>query len=63
MRIAQTRGGKRVWIGWLESTKGCEEKWELGCCCDMVLDGVCGCFTYEEERPDGVVEEDGAGED
>jgi hypothetical protein len=23
MRIAQTRGGKKFWRGWSESTKGC----------------------------------------
>jgi hypothetical protein len=23
MRIAQTRGGKKAWRGWSESTKGC----------------------------------------
>jgi hypothetical protein len=24
MRIAQTRGGKKFWRGWFESTKGCD---------------------------------------
>jgi hypothetical protein len=24
MRMAQTRGGKKFWSGWSESTKGCE---------------------------------------
>lgn len=61
--MAQTRGGKRFWSGWSESTKG----W-----CDLLASWVVRVvfrliwesgrrFVYHEQGPEGVVEEDDRG--
>lgn len=55
MRMAQTRGGKRVWRMWSSSTKGCASF--------FVSDGVLRRIgikgeAYNHEDPEGIVEED-----
>ena len=72
MRMAQTRGGKRDWMKCESSTKGCFEDVSLGC--DVPRSLLIAMFeafrseqsgirrSYHEESPDGVVGEDGAGD-
>ena len=52
MRIAHTRGGKKLCKGWPSSTKGCRGELKR-------LLSVNGLSTYHEECPYSVVEEDG----
>jgi hypothetical protein len=60
MRIAQTRGRKKLWRKWSSSTNGCEgqytKRWE-SVTYRTGARGVEG--AYHEQCPDGVVDEDG----
>lgn len=68
-RMAQTRGGKRLWRGWSASTKGCTRVVlvEAGGGTMRRRQGSGGstrdarCTTYHSQRPDGVVDEDEGG--
>jgi hypothetical protein len=65
MRMAQTRGGKRDWIACESSTKGCGKcfvSFDWGRCEGRVGLGWGG-VEYHKQGPDGIVGEDGAGED
>lgn len=66
IRMAQTRGGKKFWRGWSESTKGCA-------CVSGHENAKSTCgrgrgggkskkeLTYHEQSPEGVVEKDERG--
>lgn len=60
MRTAQTRGGKKFWRGWSESTKGWEvvlvTRWS-----NLSESSGVQLFIYHEQGPEGVVEEDDRG--
>lgn len=53
IRMAQTRGGKRFWIGWSGSTNGFEDLVST-----LETSGNRSLFTYHEKRPDGVIKKD-----
>ena len=56
IRMAQTRGGKKSWRGWLVSTKGC------AICQSLSPQAQRWSKTYHQQRPDRVVEKhDGGG--
>lgn len=65
MRTAQTRGGKKFWRGWSESTKGCDgcvlATHCCCCCCCQKRGPFQGAIIYHEQGPEGVVEEDDRG--
>lgn len=72
MRMAQTRGGKKFWRGWSESTKGCGQGGEY-CVNELVPkilytmgERAASFFfyiyiTYHEQSPEGVVKENNRG--
>lgn len=72
MRIAQTRGGKKFWRGWSESTKGWQERERRETLAGAPLGergsmggGQSGrrkrWYAYHEQSPEGVVEKDNRG--
>lgn len=66
IRIAQTRGGKKFWRGWSESTKGFGAFVLAVACANRSKRGVergrgWWGVTYHEQSPEGVVEKDKRG--